>query len=139
MNCQLAHETVHGYCDGELDAVRSAEFERHLGTCSECQAELKNIGSLRKRLQESDLFEPASPQLLGRIRKQIAEETNGSRGRSPSARRWFLVPTFAALAAAAASFAIVFFGFQFHSHSMRMCAPYNLAISRMSFRPTSTQ
>jgi anti-sigma factor RsiW len=30
MNCELVETTIHGYFDGELDAVRSAEFEHHL-------------------------------------------------------------------------------------------------------------
>jgi anti-sigma factor RsiW len=119
MSCQLAQNTVHGYFDSELDAVRSAEFERHLATCVECRAQLKDIESLHKRLQENELFEPASPQLLGRIRKQIAEETSA---RMSSRRGLFLIPAFAALAAAAASFAIAYMIFQSHNHAARITA-----------------
>lgn len=35
MSCEHA-TTLHGYLDGELDAARSAEFERHLENCAEC-------------------------------------------------------------------------------------------------------
>jgi anti-sigma factor RsiW len=122
MNCPMTENTVHGYFDGELDAVRSFEFQRHLETCGECQAQLKEIESLHEQLQESDLFEQASPELVGRIRKQIASETCGSRTKLSDRQRPVLISTFAAVVAAAASFAIVFFVLQSHSHSTRITA-----------------
>ena len=92
MNCELAKTTVHGYFDGELDAVRSAEFERHLENCVECQTELKDIDSLRALLHESNLYEHASPQ----FRERFATPAGRGRGtrRPVSSRRWFLVPAF---------------------------------------------
>ena len=122
MNCEFAQTTVHAYFDGELDALRSADFEHHLEICTECKAELKEISGLHKRLQESDLFEPASPQLLDRIRKQIAQETTESRVKSFTLRRRFFVPAFGALAAAAAAMVIAFLVFQSHSESTRITA-----------------
>jgi anti-sigma factor RsiW len=122
MSCPLPENTVHGYFDGELDAVRSFEFEHHLETCAACQAQLKEIGSLHNQLQSNDLFEEASPRLLGRIRKQIAKETNGSRAKLPSGQRTVLISTLAAAVAAVASFAIVFFVLQSHSHAGRVTA-----------------
>jgi anti-sigma factor RsiW len=122
LNCELAQTTVHGYFDGELDAVRSAEFERHMETCLECRAELREMESLRRKLRESDLFMHASPQLRQRIRKQIAKEANGSRWAFLTGRRVFLVPAVGALAAAAACLAIAFLMFQSHSQSTRITA-----------------
>ncbi len=122
MNCEFAQTTAHAYFDGELDAVRSADFETHTGICVECQAELKAIGTLRTRLQESDLFEEASPQLVKRIRKQIARETNDGRARVFGAWRLSLIPTFGTLAAAAAVVALVFLVFQSRNHSTQIAA-----------------
>ena len=79
MNCELAQTTVHGYFDGELDAVRSAEFERHLERCPECQTALEGIESLRTLLQQSNLYEQASPHLRERIREQLAETSSAGR------------------------------------------------------------
>ena len=120
MNCELAQTTVHGYFDGELDAVRSAEFERHLEGCAECQTALEGIESLRTRLRQSNLYEHASPQLRERIRKQLAETTSGAGVPAAVARRWFL-PSFAVLAVAAA-FLIAFFVIQPHAQSTRITA-----------------
>lgn len=117
MNCELASTTVHGYFDGELDALRAAEFERHLATCAECKAELDGIQSLHDRLQERDLFEHASPQLHERIRKQIAKETKRTRQRFFSARPSFLIPAFGALTVAAVVLAALFLGFRSQSQS----------------------
>ncbi len=122
MNCELARTTVHGYFDGELDAVRSAEFERHLESCLQCQAELKDIESLRALLRESNLYEHASPQFRERIRKQLAQDRGPERVSPVRSRRWFLVPAFGALAAAAAAVTIIFFVLQSHTQSTRITA-----------------
>ena len=121
MNCELAQTTVHAYFDGELDALRSSDFENHLEICAECKTELKEISRLHKRLQESDLFEEASPQLGDRIRKQLAQETNEPPSKVFSLRRALLIPAFGTLAAAAAVLA-VFFVLQSHDHSRQITA-----------------
>jgi anti-sigma factor RsiW len=122
LNCEFAQTTVHAYFDGELDALRSMDFEAHLEICGECKSELTQIGALRTRLQESELFEQASPQLADRVRKQIAQETNRNRATSFKAPRSLLVPACGVLAAAAASLAIVFLLFQSHRQSTRLTA-----------------
>ena len=109
MNCELEESTIHGYFDGELDAVRSAEFERHLEHCAQCQSVLEGIDSLHMQLQQSDLYENASPELHDRIRKQLAQATSAERVSAGHWRRWFLVPTFGALAAAAAVITVMLF------------------------------
>lgn len=110
MNCELPETTIHGYFDGELDAVRSAEFERHLEKCLKCQAALEGIDALRRQFQQSDLNEHASPMLREKISKQIALETkNNGRTQDLSWKRWFLVPTLGTLAAAAALITIMMF------------------------------
>jgi anti-sigma factor RsiW len=110
MNCELAETTIHGYFDGELDAVRSAEFEQHLERCSQCQAALEGIDSLRMQLQQSDLYEHASPELREKIRKQIAQETSNTPFTPRlSWKTWFLVPAFGTLATAAALITIMLF------------------------------
>jgi anti-sigma factor RsiW len=101
LNCELAQTTVHGYFDGELDAVRSAEFERHLENCADCQAELENIESLRTHLQQSNLYEHASPRLRERIDKQFAQNPDVAQVSGWFSRPWFLVPAFAVLTMAA--------------------------------------
>ena len=96
MSCQFAESTVHGYFDGELDAVRSAEFERHLESCAECQAALSGIESLHKRLQQSELNYRASTQLRDRVTDRFAADPAG-RVRARDIRRWLSIPAFAAL------------------------------------------
>lgn len=63
MSCELSRSTVHGYLDGELDAVRAAEFERHLEQCPECVTALETQESLRSSLRRAQLYEKA-PALL---------------------------------------------------------------------------
>jgi anti-sigma factor RsiW len=117
MNCELAETTVHGYLDGELDAVRSAEFEQHLEHCSRCQAVLEGLESLRTQLQQSDLYAPASPELREKVRQQIAGETREERIENVSSwKRWFLLPAFGTMAAAAL-IAIMLFVIPSHTQS----------------------
>lgn len=120
MNCELAQTTVHGYFDGELDAVRSAEFERHLANCAECQASLEGIGALRTLLQQSSLYEHASSRLRERIRKQVAKTTGAAGVHAMDSRRWFLIPAFAVLAVVA--FTAIVFMVQSHTQSIQITA-----------------
>ena len=120
MNCELAHNAVHGYFDGELDAVRAAEFEKHLETCAECQASLEHIDSLRKQLQGSGFYEHASPQLRARVREGVAAITETTRVRAFARWRKFFVPAFAA--GVVALLAVAFFAIQSRRESGRLSA-----------------
>lgn len=71
MTCEYPPSTVHGYFDGELDAVHAAEFERHLETCVQCQAALERIESLHARLRDADLYEAVSPEFRARVRASL--------------------------------------------------------------------
>lgn len=122
MNNDFAQATVDGYFDGELDAMRSAEFERHLETCLECQAELRDLESLRRQLQESDLFERASPQLRERIRKRISQEGNAERAKLLSVRKLSLIPALGALVTTAVPLAVLFLVLQSHDPTTRITA-----------------
>lgn len=121
MICEFSPITVHGYVDGELDAVRSAEFERHLENCAECQATLQRVESLRGRLQQSNLYEYASPQLQERVRRQLGLADGTVRMRAIFSNRRFLVPAFAGLALVAV-FLIVFFVMPERAQTARITA-----------------
>ena len=79
MNCELNATSLHGYLDGELDAVRSAEFERHLESCSECLAELEAQESLRAALQHAQLRERAPLDLRKKILQSLPKSGAPSR------------------------------------------------------------
>lgn len=90
MNCDWSAMALHGYFDGELDAVRAAEFETHMASCAQCQASFHTMKVLREGLQKSDLYRGASIQLRTRIAEKLGSGTRGS------SRQWtsFLVPAF---------------------------------------------
>jgi anti-sigma factor RsiW len=102
MKCELTETALHGYFDGELDAVRAAEFERHLEHCAVCRASLDRVEVLHVRLQQGDLSESASPHLREQVRKQLALNRGTARAREIVWRKWLYVPAFAVLAAVAA-------------------------------------
>jgi mycothiol system anti-sigma-R factor len=75
VSCDLARTVLHGYLDGELDAVRAAEFERHLERCSECVAQLEAQESLRSFIKRAELYEKAPGSFRAKILSQIPAES----------------------------------------------------------------
>ena len=112
MTCDLTHTTLHGYHDGELDAVRAEEFERHLEQCSECRISLAELQALRNRLQHNQLAERTSPQLRQRIEKELGLRQPEAR---PGPFRWLLVP---ALAVAVVAVIAVLARFPIQPHAL---------------------
>ena len=93
MSCDLARTNLHGYLDGELDATRAAEFERHLETCRECNAALNAGEALRSAMQHGGLYERAPVALRQKIRADIQAATKAdSRAHAaPPSWRWLAV------------------------------------------------
>jgi len=75
VNCDLNRTVLHGYLDGELDATRSAEFERHLEACRECATALGGEESLRSSLQHNGLYEQAPVSLRKKVRAGLDAAT----------------------------------------------------------------
>jgi anti-sigma factor (TIGR02949 family) len=73
VSCEMTHSILHGYLDGELDAARAADFERHLVSCEECVATLEAQESLRSTIRDANLYERAPATL--RKRMLAANET----------------------------------------------------------------
>jgi anti-sigma factor RsiW len=62
VKCDFADSLLQVYFDGELSDRRAAEFERHVGHCSHCAAELVDLDWLSGTLQLTQIYElaPAS-------------------------------------------------------------------------------
>jgi mycothiol system anti-sigma-R factor len=103
MACDLSHDVLHGYLDGELDAARASEFERHLETCRECVGALESQEALRASLQRMGLYERAPATLQQKIRRGLdaATVTAISPRRFPT--RWVLAVAAAILLVALVS------------------------------------
>jgi mycothiol system anti-sigma-R factor len=71
VSCEHAGTILHGYLDGELDAARASEFERHLESCPECLAALEAQKTLRSALQRAQLYEVAPVALRRKIRASL--------------------------------------------------------------------
>lgn len=91
MSCDYTHTALHGYLDGELDASRSAEFERHLEGCRDCAKALETEESLRCLLQRSSLCESAPISLRKRIRAELDAATAVPAKQRIPAWRWAAV------------------------------------------------
>ncbi len=91
MNCDLTRTVLHGYLDGELDATRAAEFERHLEGCRECATFLGSEESLRSSLQRGGLYETAPMALRKKIHASLDAATASSAAIRIPAWRWLAV------------------------------------------------
>jgi mycothiol system anti-sigma-R factor len=76
--CDQAQNQLHGYLDGELDALSAASFEKHLETCPDCKQTLAAEEALRQSIQKADLYERAPVSLrvslLGKTESRSAVE-----------------------------------------------------------------
>ncbi len=104
MSCEQTQTVLHGYFDGELDAARAAEFERHLETCSECLAALEAQEKLRSAMQRAQLYEQTPVSLRRNVRANLPAARPAGFGLSGIWLRW--------LAAAAAILLIASLGWR---------------------------
>ena len=97
MTCDEAHTYLSAHLDNELDVAGSLEMERHLAGCANCRREHAANLALREAIRGADLYYEPPPYLAKKIRASVA----------PSNRFAWRWPAVAALAAAAALFAVV--------------------------------
>ena len=93
MNCELTQTVLHGYLDGELDAARAADFERHLISCPDCVTALESHESLRSSLVHARLYERAPNSLRQKVQAQLGGSVRSSVVpiRNPAPWRWLAV------------------------------------------------
>lgn len=75
MTCELTQSVLHGYIDGELDAARAADFERHLSSCPQCVSALETQEKLRASIQQAGLYERAPIALRRKLEGQFRAPT----------------------------------------------------------------
>ena len=111
MSCQEARGLLDAYVDGELDLVRSLEFEHHLQECSRCRTLLDAREELRQSLRQGGLYFQAPVALEEKIRLKVHStrkpNSTASRPKSGAVRWW--IPAIAAgvLAVALSTMALV--------------------------------
>jgi mycothiol system anti-sigma-R factor len=107
VSCDMTHSVLHGYLDGELDAARAAEFERHLLSCPQCVAELETQETLRSTIQRAGLRERAPEKLRRNLPVALSGTPEPAKTVTPIRSRSSIRPTWWLTLAAAAVFAIV--------------------------------
>ena len=71
MRCEESRQLIDFYLDGELDALRSAEFELHARNCAECAPQIERASKLRSAIRETAPYFAAPPSLKSRIRQVL--------------------------------------------------------------------
>jgi len=72
--CRGREKLLQAYFDGELDALRSAEFEEHVKTCAACARELTEQQAMREAWRAANLREPAGNSVRAKIQRTLAKE-----------------------------------------------------------------
>src|ERR1700743_2501346 len=103
----MTQSVLHGYLDGELDAARAAEFEKHLLSCPQCVAELESQENLRSTIQSAGLRERAPEKLRRNLQQAISGAAELAKTVTPIRPKPSVRPTWWLTLAAAAVFAIV--------------------------------
>jgi anti-sigma factor RsiW len=81
---------VQAYFDGQLDALSSADVERHRERCTECQSLLQDLEQLRTALHLDLTYASTPPQLRARVMRALDEESGiqSSRHHRQRATAW---------------------------------------------------
>jgi anti-sigma factor RsiW len=90
VRCDFADSLLHSYFDGELNAFRTTEFERHLQRCADCGAELVTLDILSGRLQAAQLYECAPASLRRKICEDILEVAPTTAVSQPRLWHWLV-------------------------------------------------
>ena len=71
MNCQQARPLIDFYADGELDAVRIQELEKHFHDCPACMQAWRNAQGLKQALKQEALYFAAPAELRRSLKAQL--------------------------------------------------------------------
>ena len=107
-NCPDWVVMMHGYLDGELDAVHSLKFEQHLESCDNCSKQLEKAQRLRQVIGQDGV----SWRMPAEVREQVLataaqQATYAYHNGKTSAfanwlnflKRWSYIPSLAGIAA----------------------------------------
>ncbi len=78
MTCTDIQAAIHGYIDGELDAVRNLEIERHLQQCAVCTQAYEADQALRRVISGSAPYFHASAELRKRLQSSVRRVSDSS-------------------------------------------------------------
>jgi anti-sigma factor (TIGR02949 family) len=71
VTCDQSQTRLHAYFDGELDAMASADFERHLESCPDCETRLAAEDKLRSALAGAQLYARAPENLRKKLETSL--------------------------------------------------------------------
>jgi anti-sigma factor RsiW len=113
--CKDSESLLQAYFDGQLDAVRSLEFEAHRKECAECAAELREQQALREAFRGANLRERAPEALRERVLAAIPGKRAGvvampEPKSASTVKRWLAAAAAVIIAFFAGAQAVPYFG-----------------------------
>ena len=103
MTCEQTQTRLHAYFDGELDAMASADFERHLESCPDCETRLAAEEKLRSALVGAQLYARAPETLRRKLQTSLPKAAISPEVRDPKplaaeSWRWLAIAALVILA-----------------------------------------
>ncbi|MDI1263104.1 MAG: zf-HC2 domain-containing protein, partial [bacterium] len=65
---------LHGFVDGELDAVHSLQIERHVATCQHCTRQLESLQALKRLVAQEGVQWRAPDHVRAQVAASISRE-----------------------------------------------------------------
>ena len=111
--CTDMEVMLHGFVDGELDAVHSLQIEQHIASCSRCLRKMKDLQTLKQLIGQKGVQWQTPHYVRAQVLESVSQEA-AMRTRSGVlvrkrdsqrfdivgfTRQWMFVPSLAALAA----------------------------------------
>lgn len=100
-SCSNARENINAYIDDELNMDERRSFEKHIGKCKECKAELDEMRRIAELCRELPQQEPPA-EFKAELHEKllaVAAEQDGNVGSGKKPKSFFLTKTFASVAA----------------------------------------
>jgi mycothiol system anti-sigma-R factor len=91
LTCTDIQAAIHGYLDGELDAVRNLEIEQHLQHCAVCSQTYNADQSLQRAIKTGSQYYRAPAHLRKRIQSSIRQGNKSERVVPVMPWRWLAV------------------------------------------------
>jgi anti-sigma factor RsiW len=110
MRCEESRPLIDFYLDGELDALRAAQFELHVRGCELCTPQIERAAKLRASIRESAPYFAAPAALKQRIHEALRAEAGikeSKPSRTEGIAAWWRWTTAAASLAAVALLAVI--------------------------------
>jgi len=91
MKCLTAKKWISEYIDGDLDAAKKTQLDKHCAQCADCQKFLKDFQAISSSAKELDTLSPPEG-TWDKIQERMAADKQEVLTLAPQRQNWFSLP-----------------------------------------------